>query len=247
MQCVFTIDELFEACAVLFGPSVRISLDFLNYLQPEGVKAAYRRKVMSSHPDRALVVGKDASGMNADFVRATDAYQKLHQVVSGNGSISTSGRGTDPSDSAGSVYRPGSGFRKPGAFYNGNLPARKLPFCRFLYYSGLITWKTYIDALVWQRRQRPYVGKLARDLGMLSEKEIRAVLKQRAQREKFGESAIRLGLLTPYKLRVLLGRQRRYQHQIGDYFVQSGILSRRQVERMARQQSMHNQTFRFFS
>jgi hypothetical protein len=242
MQSVFTIDELFDACLVLFGPQIQVSLDFLNYLKPEGVKAAYRRQVLTTHPDRAPVTGKNVARMNADFIRATAAYHKLNSVVSGRGIIAPAASPSEASGGNRGARRP---YSKPSAdrsptFHNGNLPGRKLPICQFLYYSGLISWDAYISALVWQRRQRPAVGRLARDLGMLSDEEIQSILKRRALQEKFGESAIRLGFLTPYKLMVLLGRQRRFQKQIGDYFVQSGILSRRQVEMMAERQLRHN-------
>ncbi len=242
MQSVFTLDELFEACAVLFGTDVRASADFINYLQPEGIKAAYRKQVLVTHPDRALVTGKDAVRMNGDFIRATAAYRKLISVVSGKGVIAPAGSTSGAGDGDGSARHTASksSARKSPTFHSGSLPGRELLICQFLYYSGCISWDAYISALVWQRRQRPVMGQLAQDLGMLSEEEVQCVLKQKALREKFGERAIQMGFLTPYKLMVLLGKQRRFQRRIGDYFVQSGILSRRQMEKMVQKQLLHN-------
>jgi hypothetical protein len=244
MQSVFTLDELVDACTVLFGPQIQVSIEFLNYLKPEGVKAAYRRQVLANHPDRALVTGRNAAHMNADFIRATTAYNKLNSVVSGKGIISTEPSAAETAGGGGNAGRsaPESGARKAPSFHKGGLPGRKLPIAQFLYYSGHISWEAYIGALVWQRRQRPMVGRLAIDLGMLSEQEIQSILKQRALQEKFGESAIRMGFLTPYKLMVLLGRQRRFQRQIGDYFVQAGILSRSRMEMMVQKQLAHNRS-----
>ena len=242
MQSVYTLDELFEACAVLFGSDVRTSADFINYLQPEGLKAAYRKQVLATHPDRALVTGKDAARMNGDFISATAAYRKLISVVLGKGIIAPAESDPETTGGDGSKRHTDSkpNARKSPTFHSGRLPGRELPICMFLYYSGYISWDAYISALVWQRRQRPVLGRLALDLGMLSEEEVQYVLKQKALREKFGESAIRMGFLTPYKLMVLLGKQRRFKRRIGDYFVQAGILSRQQVEKMVQKQLLHN-------
>lgn len=242
MRSVFTIDELFDACIVLFGPEINVSIEFLNYLKPEGVKAAYRKQVLSTHPDRALATGQDAARMSADFIRATTAYRKLSSVVSGRGMITTTKTSLETAGDNGNPRHPSSKPNeiKSPTFYKGNLPGRKLLICQFLYYSGCISWDAYIDALVWQRRQRPVLGRIARDMGILSGDELQTILQQRDLREKFGESAIRMGFLTPYKLMVLLGKQRQFHRQIGDYFVQFGILSRRQVEMMAQKQLVHN-------
>lgn len=240
MQNASSTADLFDACIVLFGSEIDVSIDFINYLQPEGLRAAYRKKVLETHPDRAITTGEDATRMNADFIRATTAYRTLSAVVMNGGvpslnDVARDDAGIHRDDSKNKPVR-----EKEERFFTGKIPGRKLLICQFLYYSGYISWNSYIDALVWQRRRRPPVGQIARDLGLLSENEIQAILKQRAIREKFGEGAIRLGYLTPYKLMVLLGKQRRFQRQIGDYFVKTGILSRKQIEQMAQKQLLHN-------
>ena len=42
--------EVFRACRTLFGPELCLSHDFLNYLQPDGVRSAYRKRAKSVHP-----------------------------------------------------------------------------------------------------------------------------------------------------------------------------------------------------
>lgn len=234
--------ELLDACIVLFGSGIHVSLDFINYLQPEGLRAAYRKKVLETHPDRAVTTGEDAARMNADFIKVTMAYRTLSAVVMNGGIHLLNEAAEGDIGVRRDVTKREPSSEKAEKFFTGRIPGRKLLICQFLYYSGCISWNTYIDALVWQRRRRPPIGQIARDLGLLSENEIQAILKQRAIREKFGESAIRMGYLTSYKLMVLLGKQRRFQRHIGDYFVKSGILSRIQVERLARKQIVHNRS-----
>ncbi len=240
-----SIQDLMDACMILFGPHVYVSLDFINYLQPEGLKSAYRKKALETHPDRAVTTGADVVRMKEAFIAATCAYEKLNTVVTKNGILlrkhpDTSENHCKPADHP--IKKPSE--KAAGLFFTGPIPRRKLLICQFLYYSGCISWNTYIDALVWQKRQRPAIGRLAINMGILSQNDIWSILRRRTSQEKFGESAIRLGYLTPYKLMLLLGKQRRLQGPIGDFFVLSGVLTRRQVEQMARKQAAHNQKFR---
>lgn len=59
--------ELYDACGVLFGPQVDISFEFFRYLQPSGLKDAFRKKALETHPDRAKALGKDESKLNELF------------------------------------------------------------------------------------------------------------------------------------------------------------------------------------
>jgi hypothetical protein len=44
--------ELYHACRILFGTELQCSPEFLDYLQISGVKSAFRRRAMETHPDR---------------------------------------------------------------------------------------------------------------------------------------------------------------------------------------------------
>ena len=50
--------DLFKACESLFGTDIDVSVEFLRYLKPAGVRAAYRKKAMETHPDRAILVAR---------------------------------------------------------------------------------------------------------------------------------------------------------------------------------------------
>ncbi len=72
-----SIQELCDACLVLFGPETAVSEAYLKYLRPSGLKTAYRKVALETHPDRARTLGKHASDLNARFAEVASAYRKL--------------------------------------------------------------------------------------------------------------------------------------------------------------------------
>lgn len=241
MLTVPSTAELFNACGILFDPEIEISLNFLRYLRLSDLKAAYRKKALATHPDRAKTFGKDEVEMNEHFIKATLAYQKLSTVINDGGPVLlketsfAANKNNKKTFSKQKIYKKASSY-----FFDGKVPRRKLLICQFLYYSGCISWNTCINAVVWQRRQRPYIGQIALDWGMISAKDIHKILKGRDFREKFGESAIRRGYLTPYKLMALLGKQRSLQPPIGEYFVRHWNLTTQKMEEIVGKQHDHN-------
>jgi hypothetical protein len=109
------------------------------------------------------------------------------------------------------------------------LPRRRLRFAEYLYYSGRISWQHYVAAVAWQRGQRPSIGRLAVDLGLLGQRDVTDLLERRrrqgAQTEPLGEFAVRSGLLTRAQLLGLVGRQNQGQRRIGQFFLDHGLLS----------------------
>ncbi|MCF8082675.1 MAG: J domain-containing protein [Deltaproteobacteria bacterium] len=237
---VVSMTEANKACSILFGPQVKASLDFFTYLQPSGLKSAYRKKALETHPDRAGAVGEDRAVMTKRFLEATVAYQNLLPIIESNGAV------LSPRPMYGSKGWERRPKKKTGPaartdhVYAGDLPKRSLLIGQFLYYSGVISWKTLIDAIVWQRGQRPLIGQLARDWRKLSEHEIQIILMRRRLGEKFGECAIRAGYLTRFEVMALLGAQSRRQRPIGEYFLRQNILGTREMEHMLRRQQSHN-------
>ena len=117
-------------------------------------------------------------------------------------------------------------------------------FGQYVYYYGYISFRQLIDAIIWQKFQRPLIGKIAVRWGWLYEDDVRQILQERQRGEKFGEAALRGGYLTPDRLRVILGRQRMLQPRIGKYFVEKRILPVSLVETMAEQSRRHNRQYR---
>jgi hypothetical protein len=240
MSSVASSRDLFNACRVLFGPDVRVSIDFLKSLEPLSLRCAYRKKAFETHPDRANILGGSQAEMNRRFQEVILAYEVLSPVIKGDRKIVLSSKiGTQRTD------RPTTarGKRERGVvhrFYEGDLPKRELLVGQFLYYSGIISWKTLIEAIIWQRKQRPLIGQIARRWGFLSSHDIQRILIERSRMEKFGEYALRTGYITPFQLMAVLGKQRSFQRPIGEYFLQRSILSPKQMDKMVERARVHN-------
>jgi hypothetical protein len=125
-----------------------------------------------------------------------------------------------------------------------DLPRRRLRFAEFLYYTNRIPWTELVDAISWQRRQRPPFGRIAVDFGFLRPEEVAAILEQRrvecALDVPFGEYAVRKGWLTSFQVLAVLGQQLRLQRRIGEFFVSKGLLEPADVDEVRRRMMRHN-------
>lgn len=227
--------ELLAACRILFGPGVRLSREFLYYLQPCGAKAAFRKKAKETHPD--LSPASDP----VDRLRRTETFRELKTA---NDLICAflQQRGEAPPASPVRNDSSGRPVRSYDAesFYRGRLPARPLEFGRYLYYRGLIPYPALIEAIAWQRGQRPAIGSIARRWGWLGESDIRRILRQPGLPDRFGSTAVRLGLLKPFQVQTLLFYQRSQQKRIGRFFIERGLLSERQLSQLLADCQTHN-------
>ena len=113
---------------------------------------------------------------------------------------------------------------------------------QYLYYSGLISWQTLIEAICWQWQQRPKLGQIAIAWGLISSPDVIRILTVRNLNEKFGECALRVGYISNFDLLALVGKQRQLQRPLGEYFITSGILSAMDIMNMANKQQLHNLT-----
>lgn len=239
-----TASQLFDACGVLFGPEVNISIEFLKYLQPSGIKDAYRCQAFKMHPDRAAALDQDEDILNDRFNTLTQAYECLIGAIKGDGRVLMR-----QSNSRASRRRPG--YRKraeksgpnPGNdhFYSrkASVPKRKLLIGQYLYYSGYISWKTLIDIIVRQRRDRPPIGQIALDCGLIDADQLWFILANRHVNEKFGDYAVRNEYFTQRNLLTLLYRQKKLQHPIGHYLQAYGF-GPGVLARLVKKQKRHN-------
>ncbi|MBM4310411.1 MAG: J domain-containing protein [Deltaproteobacteria bacterium] len=235
--------ELFDACKTIFGPEVSVSDDFLRYLQPFGLKTAYRKRAFETHPDRARAVGDHSADMHQRFQQVRSAYDVLLQYVE-NRSRRITGEpvfnGRRRQQYAARNHRQRGARRASDHYYQGRLPQRSLLLGQYLYYSGRISWRDLIDAIVWQSAQRPKIGQLALQSGIMSNQQVVTVLSHRSGSERFCDCARRFGFISSRQRATLIGQQRRMQRCIGEYFVENGLVSSPELSDLVAAQHKHN-------
>jgi hypothetical protein len=228
---------------MIFGPNIRITPEFLYCLQPGGLKSAYRKRALETHPDRARALGQYERELQTRFRKVQEAYELLSVFLESNSRrIRTQPAGARPRRQrpAAAGQRTRRARARPDHFYRGALPRRSLRLGQFLYYSGRVSWRALIEAIVWQRRQRPRIGQIAVDYGILAPGDIARILSVKDLHERFGECALRIGCITRFEQSALLGRQKMLQQRIGEYFIGRRLLSARELERLICQQRHHN-------
>ena len=157
-------DELAQACRVLFGERAPVCRAFIDYLQPAGLKAAYRSLALNTHPDRAAVLEADRDILAEQFHSVHRAYRLLLPYVCGEEPVPPleptpmHPRSRAGGSAAHGRRRTARTNRRRAFYYAGRVPAWELRFGQFLYYRRCIPWDALIQALVWQRRQRPLLG-----------------------------------------------------------------------------------------
>lgn len=245
--------KLFDSCRVLFGADVDVSWDFLLYLQPSGIKTAFRRMALLTHPDRVPQQESGAAGGADLFIRSKDACDRLLDFISRRHQLRPPGTVRAPRRAARRHPPPHhpppareSSPRKRGPrsyYYRGALPRRRLLLGEFLFYRGAVSWESLIRAIVWQRRQRPRLGDIASKRGWISEEEAGVLSRTKGLGVPMGEALVRAGLLSRVQVQMLLWRQQRMQAALGGYFVSEGLLTRQRLEGLVEELGRHNSAY----
>ena len=152
------------------------------------VREAFRRRALETHPDRAQALGRSEASLAEEFRRILEAYEFLSREEA-------------PPAPRPVAQRPRDQASRPPRDHlsHAPLPHRPLLFAEFLYYSGRASWRNLVEAVSWQRRQRPSIGRIAVEWGHLSDEEVREILDRRRRdrvEEPFGEYARRQGFLS---------------------------------------------------
>jgi hypothetical protein len=101
-----------------------------------------------------------------------------------------------------------------------------------------------IDAFVWQKKQRPLFGQIAKDWGYLTPGDIISIIRQKKYHDRFGDYALRNGYLTPFQQMAVAGKQRICQPLIGCHFIRKGFISESQMKSISQRVFSHNMKFR---
>ncbi|MCF6147563.1 MAG: J domain-containing protein [Candidatus Kuenenia sp.] len=238
--------ELLNDCRLLFGSDITNITSFLQNMAPSELKMVYRRKAFETHPDRAKILGRLESEMMTHFKEVVLAYERLNLFIqrqSMKGLIIGDTATKQKKDTQKTVWNTAPDKKQnitTEHFYKGEIPKRKLLIGQYLYYSGIISWRTLLSAIFWQRRQRPLIGQLAREWKILTTEDIRKILTTRNYREKFAEYACRNGFITHFQYLALMGRQRMLQRPFGEFFLQQNILSAKELDELIKRQRAWN-------
>lgn len=238
--------EVVQACQTLFGKKIDISKDFLyKYIQPSGVKSAYRKKAKKNHPDLfasdPVSVQQKQTVLFREILGAYDIltlFFKQREEGAGKPHAKPDSRKTEAHDAQyDSAGCPRSG---DDTFYRGVVPHRTLQIGQYLYYRGKINFGALIAALMWQRKQRPSIGDIALEWGLLDRAKVDRIFGQCGRPRLFGEKAVELGLLTVFQVNTILLYQRSHQSRLGNYFIENKLLTPSVLDAMVRELKQHN-------
>jgi len=239
-------NEIFAACRVLFGPDIHLSHEFLTYLQASGARSAYRRRAKEVHPD--LVAGadervlKEHSRLFRQLAEAFDLVTGFLESRAVTPQCSPAAAKSAPR-SPQPTHRENHKRDDRTGYFRGRVPARPMQIGLYLYYRGAISYRELIEALLWQRKQRPSIGNIARSWGWLSSEDVYDILRG-TKTGRFGNRAVAMDLLTPFRVRTLLYFQRCRQQRLGDFFLERKILKCGPLERLVADLAEHNRRFR---
>jgi len=253
-----TFEDVIRAGRTLFGAAFAAEAAGWR----DTLKATYRRRALETHPDRARALGRAEADLLREFRAVADAYRILSSLRAGpppRRGAGTPPRGAHaprpprPPPETARAPRPAPAPPPPRAagaprvrasVHPEELPRRRLRLGEYLYYSGRVSWSELVEAVAWQRAQRPALGRIAVDFGFLSPDDVGVLLEARreagANGVPFGEWAVRRGFLTSFQLLAALGQQLRRQRPIGQFFVDRGLVAEDELDALRLRVLRHN-------
>jgi curved DNA-binding protein CbpA len=234
---------LLNACRTLFGKEINLSHEFLDYLQPSGAKTAFRNQAKAHHPDAHASSSSHVRQQQTErFREIRQAYDLLMEYLEKRPHLRASSFRRKPAQTTSYRSRstPRQSTQQRPQPKPVSVPSIPLEFGMYSFYQGKVTYQQLIEALVWQRRQRPTLGSIAQKWGWLSENKVAQILGYRGQTVRFGKKAIELGYLKPHQVEALLHYQRTLQKRIGQYFVEKGLLTEEETNQIFQHLTKHN-------
>ncbi|MDK9707246.1 MAG: molecular chaperone DnaJ [Desulforhopalus sp.] len=238
--------ELFRSCEILFGDDLRISGEFLHYLQISGVKSAFRKRAMETHPDTQM--GRDLperQGNTEPFSTVRKAYENLlvylrekeslppppafRASVAPSADKTTSGR--YPFDYSRQRSRPVAGQTVKPIILTGDIQRTSEFSSTERYYQGALP-----------RRQLLF-GHFLYYSGLANWRTIARVLAwQRIERPRIGELGRRFGIFDQDDIATIL-HNRQHRRPFGETARMLGMLSEQQLRMLIYQQQRLQKKF----
>jgi len=238
MDFIVEEQQLFRSCEILFGSHLKISWEFLEYLQLSGLKGAYRQRAMETHPDALIRSNlQSATGSNDKFHKVQMAYEQLSCYLKIKESRPLQTRFRQPTNEVPSP--PSSARRKNGTEWSPGKSFHQSPCSQPTAGPNPFSHKTR-----WAPEYSPtenlYCGPLPhRRLlfghflyysGLANWRTITRILTwQRTERPRFGELGCRLGMLRQADVSSILQGKVPFQ-PFGQTAINFGILNDYQIK-----------------
>lgn len=228
--------ETLLACQILFSTRVYLAKNLVTKLEPKDLAVAYR-EVMVNYTKNKFAADSGRNRYHTrDLAKLSRVYSMLSDYVTARPGESRFTRMR-----VDSLLNP-SARGRTGHFFAGPVPSRVMRFGDFLYYRGVVSRETLDSALVWQRSNRPLFGQIAVKYGMLSVHDFARVLVMMGRKKSFGETARDLRLLSEEQVAAILKIQSAYNCPLGKYFVENGMLDSNEIVRYLREMHCHNRS-----
>jgi hypothetical protein len=109
-------------------------------------------------------------------------------------------------------------------------------FAQYLVDNNVIAAEDALQALDEQRRRTPPIGRLALKKGLLSMKQVFAILAEQPETGlRFGEQAIFMGYLERPDMEALLEEQRRVRPGLGEILGEMGVVKKGALQKCRRE------------
>lgn len=233
MEATLSEQQLLQSCQILFGSHLAISRDFLDYLQPSGLKSAYRKRAMEVHPDRFAVKDRMPQQLiNLSFSMVQDAYENLLCFLKNREKIRSSA-GSQELNAVASPARQQNTKERPRS-YGGSeqpFPNRRMKPATFSHNSSKRDIFKNIESLYqgpFPRRQLLF-GHFLYYSGLVSWQTIaRTLTWQRIGRPRLGELSLRFGMLKSEGIISILQNKVPFQ-PFGQTAIRLGLLNEYQL------------------
>jgi len=255
MATVVAEEELYRSCRIIFGKDLKVSPDFLQYLQLAGIKKAYRKKALEFHPDRGFCQSLTSQqSMANQFIDVHQAYEKLVSYLEARD------KGFEFNTSLWSSSTPKDNDEVKGAYQNSTSSAKRFyhqkanGFKRKNNNGGQQQTSSYgppLDPKSLYSGPLPncelLFGRYLYYSGLINLHTIgQALVWQRSQRPCFGEIGRRMGWLNDQDTLEIL-RQRSDRQLFGELALRLGKLTQKQLQIiLLHQEKLHKRIGQYF-